>query len=112
MTRHKKGEISFSGPKSVSAESSTASSLKYLNHPEQCYGINRAAHESPASAAVGNFRLTINLREANVKGMGMQKAKVTVILETEDDLVVEANVKRMGPERKRKESQVTVGDEP
>ena len=95
----REGQSPFHQSISVPATSAGVSPLEYPTYPAKSQAVNRAAAEEPAAVTSGDLRLTITFMDAITHSTAIRKAKVTVLLETEEDLMVEAKVKKVEHER-------------
>ena len=91
----------FHQSRSMPATSARGSPLEYPMSPAKSHAIDRAAAGKPGGAKTGDLRLTITFKECITHGPAIRRAKVTILLETEEDLMVETNVKKVEQESER-----------
>ena len=98
------GQSPFHQSRSMPAASARGSPLEHPSYPVKSHAIDRATTGKPTGANLGDLRLTVTFKDCISHGPAIRRAKVTILLETEEDLMVEANVMKVEQESGRDSS--------
>ena len=88
----------------VMPTSADVSPPEYATYAVKSHAADKATAEKPAAANSGDLRLTVTFKDGTTHGPAIRRIKVTILLETAEDLMVGANVKKVEQESWRDSS--------